>query len=122
MVLENIAEWCARMRHALRGGYVRLLEGEVARLREEVAHAHAEVAREHEEVARERAEIERLRVENRALLNSVLGTAGVPPIETPPMHPASVPAVRRRSWPQIATQREIEVAREARAAERARRA
>ncbi len=62
----------------------------------------------------ERAEIERLRVENRALLNSVLGTAGVPPIETPPMHPAGVPAVRRRSWPQIATQREIEVAREAR--------
>ncbi len=30
----------------------------------------------------------RLREENRALLNSVLGTAGVPPIETPPLHPA----------------------------------
>jgi uncharacterized coiled-coil protein SlyX len=115
MIFANIAEWCARVRRALRGGYVRRLEDEVARQREEITHVHAEVARE-------RAEIERLRVENRALLNSVLGTAGVPPIETPPMHPASVPAVRRRSWPQIATQREIEVAREARAAERARRA
>src|SRR5580700_8007601 len=101
MTLANIAEWCMRTRSALRGGYVRLLE-------DELAHA--------------RAEIVRLREENRALLNSVLGTAGVPPIETPALHPASVPAVRRRSWPQIATQREIEVAREARAAERARRA
>ncbi len=118
----DFAEWCARARRALRGGYVRLLEDEVARSRDELKHARAEVARACEDVGREREEIARLRVENRALLNSVLGTAGVPPIETPPMHPAGVPAVRRRSWPQIATQREIEVAREARAAERARRA
>ena len=115
MIFAHIAGWCGRVRRALRGGYVRLLEEEVAHAREEIAHAR-------EEVTRERAEVDRLRVENRALLNSVLGTAGVPPIETPPMHPASVPAVRRRSWPQIATQREIEVAREARAAELARRA
>ena len=66
------------------------------------------------EVARERAEIERLRAENRALLNSLLGTAGVPPIETPPMHPASIAPVRRRSWPQISTAREIEATRDAR--------
>jgi hypothetical protein len=82
MTLADIADWCARTRGALRGGYVRLRE------------------------------------ENRALLNSVLGTAGVPPIETPTLHPASVPAVRRRSWPQIATTREIEAARRARAKER----
>jgi len=32
------------------------------------------------EVARQRAEIQRLRAENRALLNSILGIAGIPPI------------------------------------------
>jgi hypothetical protein len=97
MTLADIADWCARTRCALRGGYVRLLEDELAHTRTEIA---------------------RLREENRALLNSVLGTAGVPPIETPTLHPASVPAVRRRSWPQIATTREIEAARRARAKER----
>ena len=63
-----------------------------------------------DELARSREEIVRLRLENRALLNSLLGTAGVPPIETPRTL-ASTPAVRRRSWPQIATAREIEAAR-----------
>jgi hypothetical protein len=82
-----------RLRQALRGRYVRELEAEVVR---------------------ERAEVERLRAENRALLNSLLGTAGVPPIETPAMHPASIAPVRRRSWPQISTAREIEAGREAR--------
>ena len=72
-----------------------------------------------DELARSRAEIERLRIENRALLNSVLGTAGVPPIETPAMHPAAIAPVRRRSWPQISATREIEAAREARQRERA---
>jgi hypothetical protein len=33
-----------------------------------------------EDVARQGAEIERLRAENRALLNSILGIAGIPPI------------------------------------------
>jgi hypothetical protein len=33
-----------------------------------------------EEAARQRAEIARLRAENRALLNSILGIAGIPPI------------------------------------------
>ena len=38
------------------------------------------------EVSRQRAEIDRLRAENRALLNSILGIAGIPPI------PAAMPA------------------------------
>jgi hypothetical protein len=32
------------------------------------------------EITRQRAEIDRLRAENRALLNSILGIAGIPPI------------------------------------------
>jgi hypothetical protein len=81
----------------MRGRYVRMLE--------------AQLEREHEE-------IQRLRAENRAMLNSLLGTAGVPPIETPPLHPAQVAPIRRRSWSQIAMTREIEAAREARSRER----
>jgi hypothetical protein len=44
----------------------------------------------------------RLRAENRALLNSLLGTAGIAPLET--MRPPGplAPHTRRRSWPQIA--------------------
>ena len=94
LCISHMAEWCEQVREALRGRYVRALE---------------------EEIALGRAEIARLREENRALLNSVLGTAGVPPIETPALHPVNVPAGRRRSGPQIATTREIEAAREARA-------
>jgi hypothetical protein len=85
----NIADWCARMRQSLRSRYVRMIE---------------------DELAMARGEIERLSEENRALLNSLLGTAGVPPIEIP-RAAASTPAVRRRSWPQIAAAREIEAAR-----------
>jgi hypothetical protein len=85
----NIADWCARVRQAMRSRYVRMIE---------------------DELAMARGEIDLMRQENRALLNSLLGTAGVPPIETP-RTAASTPAVRRRSWPQIATAREIEAAR-----------
>jgi len=85
----NIADWCARLRQSVRSRYVRMVE---------------------DDLAMARAEVERLREENRALLNSLLGTAGVPPIETPRTL-ATTPAVRRRSWPQIATAREIEAAR-----------
>jgi hypothetical protein len=49
-------------------------------------------------------EVARLRAENRALLNSLLGTAGIPPLEIPggpATRPAAMPT-RRRSWPQIA--------------------
>ena len=97
-MFTNIMDWLARLRESLRSRYVRLLE---------------------EQVARERAEVERLRAENRALLNSLLSTAGAPPIEAPPAHPAQIAPIRRRSWPQIAIAREIEAAREARARERA---
>jgi hypothetical protein len=52
------------------------------------------------EVAQLRAEYARVREENRALLNSILGIAGIPPIiATPPAapsafpHPAGVPGV-----------------------------
>jgi hypothetical protein len=91
-MLDRITDWLARLRQGMRSRYVRMLE---------------------EQIARERAVIERLRAENRALLNSVLGTAGVPPIETPPAHPAQIAPIRRRSWPQIARAREIEAGREA---------
>ena len=62
-------------------------------------------------------EVERLRAENRALLNSLLGTAGFPPIETPPAAAGKaarlggpIPRLRRRSWHQIAAWREREAA------------
>ena len=70
----------------LRGRYMRLLE---------------------EEVARERAESERLRAENRALTNSLLGTAGFPPVEFPEAcKPQPLPRLRKRSWHQIQAWRE----------------
>ena len=95
--MNKIVDRLERLRQGMRSRYVRLLEAEIAR---------------------ERAEVERLRLENRAMLNSLLGTAGVPPIETPPVHPAQIAPIRRRSWSQIAAAREIEAAREARARER----
>ena len=88
----SFGEWCARLREGIRSRYVRLLEAEIER---------------------ERAEVERLRTENRALLNSLLGTAGVPPIEAPPAHAAQIAPIRRRTWSQIAASREIEAARRA---------
>jgi hypothetical protein len=66
----------------LRGRYVRLLEEEVARLR----------------------------AENRALVNSLLGTAGYPPIaleDDARRGPVALPPVRRRTWTQIAREREL---------------
>src|SRR2546427_9594440 len=75
-----------KLRQALRSKYVRLLE---------------------EEVARERAENERLRAENRALMNSLLGTAGFPPVEFPEApKPQPLPRLRKRSWHQIQAWRE----------------
>jgi hypothetical protein len=76
---HSIMTWLARV---ARSRYVRLLEQEV----------------------------ERLRAENRALVNSLLGTAGFPPVSldeelrrgVTPMTP-----VRRRSWTQIARDREL---------------
>jgi hypothetical protein len=69
------------VRRALRTRYVAMLEGEVVRLR----------------------------AENRAMLNSLLGTAGFPPVEAEPMKPVELARTRRRSWPQIQRMREDEV-------------
>jgi hypothetical protein len=66
-----------------------------------------------EEVARERAENERVRAENRALINSLLGTAGFPPVEFPAApEPQSLPRLRKRSWHQVQAWREAEASRE----------
>ena len=75
--------WLAR--HA-RGRYVRMLEEEVGRLRGE----------------------------NRALVNSLLGTAGFPPISPEDdVRRAGVARspVRRRTWTQIARDRELAAGR-----------
>ena len=48
------------------------------------------------------AEVARLRAENRALTNSLLGTAGFSPVEYPePVKPQTLPRLRKRSWHQI---------------------
>ena len=47
-------------------------------------------------------EVLRLRAENRALMNSLLGTAGFPPLEFPEApKPQPLPRLRKRSWHQI---------------------
>ena len=70
------------LKRAFTTRYVRLLEGEVARLR----------------------------MENRALMNSLLGTAGFPPVEfAEAVKPVELPRMRRRSWQQIQKLRESEV-------------
>jgi len=71
---------------ALRGRYVRMLEEEIARLR----------------------------AENRALVNSLLGTAGFPPISLDDeirRGPVAMSPVRRRTWTQIAREREVAAAK-----------
>ena len=55
-------------------------------------------------------EVARLRMENRALMNSLLGTAGFPPVEfAEAVKPVELPRMRRRSWQQIQKLRESEV-------------
>lgn len=58
-------------------------------------------------------DVARLRAENRALVNSLLGTAGFPPVDFPAAKPEEVPRVRRRSWHQIQAWQEARAAREA---------
>jgi hypothetical protein len=56
-------------------------------------------------------EVARLRAENRALTNSLLGTAGFPPVEYPePAKPPATggPRLRKRSWHQIQRWKEAE--------------
>ncbi len=74
---ETAAEWMKWLGRRLRSRYVRALEEDVARLR----------------------------AENRALVNSLLGTAGFPPIsmeEDARRGAVGLTAVRRRTWSQIA--------------------
>jgi len=55
-------------------------------------------------------EVLRLRAENRALLNSLLGTAGFPPLElSAPPQPRELPRLRRRSWHQLQAIKEAEL-------------
>jgi len=57
-------------------------------------------------------DVERLRAENRALVNSLLGTAGFPPVEFPEApKPQALPRLRKRSWHQIQAWRETEARR-----------
>jgi hypothetical protein len=75
-----------KLKQALRSSYVRLLEEEVSRLRGE----------------------------NRALMNSLLGTAGFPPVEFPEApKPQPLPRLRKRSWHQVQAWRETEASRDA---------
>jgi len=74
------------LRRLLQGNYVGLLEADVARLR----------------------------AENRALTNSLLGTAGFPPVEFPEApKPRALPRLRKRSWHQIQAWRETGASRDA---------
>jgi hypothetical protein len=58
-------------------------------------------------------EVARLRAENRALTNSLLGTAGFPPVEYPePAKPQAVPRLRKRSWHQIQAWKEAEATKQ----------
>jgi len=80
-----------RLMKLLQSNYVRLLEDQVARGLEEN---------------------ERLRVENRALMNSLLGTAGFPPVEfSEAPKPQPLPRLRKRSWHQIQAWRQADAGR-----------
>lgn len=58
-------------------------------------------------------EVSRLRAENRALMNSLLGTAGFPPVEFPEApKPQPLPRLRKRSWHQLQAWREADAARD----------
>jgi hypothetical protein len=59
------------------------------------------------------ADVARLRAENRALMNSLLGTAGFPPVEFPEAPKSQpLPRLRKRSWHQLQAWRESGAARD----------
>ncbi|HEV1994008.1 MAG TPA: hypothetical protein VGR03_06750 [Candidatus Acidoferrum sp.] len=59
------------------------------------------------------ADVARLRAENRALMNSLLGTAGFPPVEFPEApKPQPLPRLRKRSWHQLQAWRQTEANRD----------
>ena len=65
-------------------------------------------------VAALEADVARLRLENRALTNSLLGTAGFPPVDFPEAaKPQPLSRLRKRSWHQLQAWRENGAAREA---------
>jgi hypothetical protein len=58
-------------------------------------------------------DVARLRAENRALMNSLLGTAGFPPVEFPEApKPQPLPRLRKRSWHQLQAWRQTEAHRD----------
>jgi hypothetical protein len=60
------------------------------------------------------SEVCRLRAENGALMNSLLGTAGFPPVEFPEApKPQPLPRLRKRSWHQLQAWRQTESNRDA---------
>jgi hypothetical protein len=82
-MIQSMMNWLSRH---LRSRYVLLLEEDVARLR----------------------------AENRALVNSLLGTAGFPPVlpeDDARRGLVGLPPVRRRTWTQIAREREAAAGR-----------
>jgi hypothetical protein len=109
--------------------HARTLETELALERAVVSRLDTVIAQQGTEIGKRDDEIARLRAENRALLNSILGIAGVPPVSaslndlaathgqnaTPPsvartanhsrlranQTPHVAAPTRRRSWPQI---------------------
>jgi hypothetical protein len=110
--------------------YARTLEADLALERAVITRLDAVVAQQGIEIGKQDGEIARLRAENRALLNSILGIAGVPPVSAslddlaatqnqittapPPAArtanhsrsransaPHAAAPTRRRSWPQI---------------------
>jgi len=123
MHIRKIWRRLTTTRHAL------TLEAELALERAVIVRLDAAIAQQGAEISQQGIEIARLRAENRALLNSILGIAGVPPVSpslddlaattqsgiaTVPAAPAAnhsrpranaTPHVaaptRRRSWPQI---------------------
>jgi hypothetical protein len=68
----------------------RALESEVARQSAEVTRQRAENDQQRAAIASQQNEIARLRAENRALLNSILGIAGIPPVVPEMPLPSSV--------------------------------
>jgi hypothetical protein len=96
-----------------KGAYVGLLEEERVRLLGELV---GERARHIDELERFRTAISDLRKENRGLVSSLLGTAGLPPVTEEDHTP--LPHVGRRSWHQIQNRTERETT--ARAVARAR--
>jgi len=83
--------------------YARALEAELALERAVISRLDAVVAQQGAEINRQDAEIARLRDENRAMLNSILGIAGVPPLPASPNDAAAVQASLHVSAPLSST-------------------